>query len=128
MYVKPFHSISKKKCIDKHYLDMDNERLPLWLVLQGEVKGPKSSLPLLSLGLVHSWGRRLAGEGAGRRREVTAVHHPRLGEPCMGRRQFQIRGAPHLLVVVMEWFGGDVAIQIPFLQIQMQGRSGIIWA
>lgn len=45
----------------------------------------------------------------------------------MGRRQLQIWGAPQLLVV-MKWFSGKVAIQIPFLQVQMESWPGAIWA
>lgn len=131
--VKPF--LFKSKTDFKHtqtlkhlqYLDMDYKSLPLWLVLQWEVEGSQSAIPIIPMGLVHSWGGRLAGEGTRRWREVTSGHYPRLSEPCMGRWQLQVWGASHLLVVVVEWLGGDVAIQIPFLQIQMQSQSGTIW-
>lgn len=106
---------------------MDNESLLLWLVFQRKVESSQPPFPLVPVGLVHSWGWRLAGEGARRWREVMAVHYPRLGEPCVGRWQLQVWGAPHLLVVVVKWLGGDIAIQIPFLQIQMERRSGTTW-
>lgn len=79
------------------------------------------------MGFVHSWGGRLAGESAGWWWEVMSVQYPRLGEASMGGRQLQVWGAAYLLVVVVKWFGGEVAVQIPFLQIQMQGWSGTIW-
>lgn len=103
---------------------MYNECFPLWLVLQSKVEHPHPALPLLSLGLIHRWRWSLA---AGRRWEVMAVHHPRLGESCLWRGQLQLRGAPHrlLLLVVVKGFGGEVPIQIPFFQIEMQNWSGI---
>lgn len=107
-----------------HYLDMDNESLPLCLVFQRKVKSSQSTLPIFPAGLIHSWRWCLAWEGA---RRWWEVHYPRLGEPCVRRWQLQVWGAPHLLVVVVKWLGSEVAVQIPFLQIQMQRSSGPTW-
>lgn len=110
------------------YLDVNNEGLPLCLVLKREVEGPQTTFLLLSLGPVHSRGGCLAGQSAGWRRQIVAVRHTGLGEPRMGRGQLQVWRAPHLLVMVMERFGGEVAVQIALLKIKMHGRSGAVWA
>lgn len=109
--------------------DVDNKGLLLWLVLQREVEGPHSALLLLPERLIHGWRGRLAGEAAGRWREVTAVRSAGLSEPSVRGGQLQVRWAPHrLLLVVVKRLGGEVSIQVPFFQIQVEGRPGVTWA
>lgn len=106
---------------------MDNKCFFLCLVLQGKVEDSKTSHLILSMGLLNSWGWCQAGQGAGWRRNISPVHYTRLSESGVRRRQFQVRGAPHLLVMVVKWLRGKVAIQIPFLQVQMKSLSGFVW-